>query len=245
MVQLLPQTISYPNEFEFESPSTSTTEISSPDKTTWEQKDSLVRNTDFFFAFNKIAEKDIFEKQLSVFNENRIMWNNTALYDFITFLEEHRNRLAHSDYTAVRWLDFCSQYRQEATWPSTSPSIKEINLERIFEKVEKTFIISNKLELKKFMLEKTKSVLPDFDTDFEGVMNLIDNFFMEQKLDGVKKLELYKDHELEDLLTIYVSISVKGIDVEDCRKLTDELILKIASYNEAVLEYIQFEIVPV
>lgn len=207
----------------------------------FEKKNLLNNYTDEFFGFNQIENADVFKKWVSVYNEN-IAWRNVAASGFGEYFQEYQNRLTNGIFADAGVRDFHIALRNDSS-VSTIPSIKESNLNRIIKNLKIVYQIKNEHELSEFLFQKSRLV-PSLDLDFEMVLNCIDNFLFEKNLNSEKEIELYTDYEFENIKSISFLLKIKEINMEQSLSFTDELIKKIAEYNDKILSLIQIEILP-
>ena len=208
-----------------------------------EKKNLFINHTDLFFGFNKVDNESVLKKWFSVFNEERVIGHNLALSSLDNYFDKYENRLMNSVLDESWQLDFLTSLRNDSIH-STIPSFKESNLIQILENLGKTFKIKDKSELSKFLFHKSRFYRFDLDLDFKMVFDTIEKFLFEKNLQSKNEIELYVDHEIDDLRSVSVLLNIKGINIDQSLSYTDELIQRIAEYNDLVLEFIQIEISP-
>jgi len=218
-----------------------TVDMNKEDLKIYEKKNLLNNYTDLFFGFNQINNTDVLKKWVSIYNEN-IAWHNVAASDFGEYFREYQHRLTNEIFDSVGLRDFHIALKNDSSI-STIPSIKESNLNRIIKNLKIAYQIKNEHELSEFLFQKSR-LIPSLDLDFEMVLNSIDNFLFEKNLNSEKEIELYTDYEFENIKSVSFLLKIKEINMEQSLTLTDELIKKIAEYNDKILPLIQIEILP-
>ena len=217
--------------------------INKEDMKIYEKKNLLNNYTDSFFGFNRIDNESVLKNWFTIFNAERVTGHNMTIIDFTYYLEKYQNRRVNDILDADYSWDFHTAIRNDSLH-STLPSFKESNFIKVLENLGNRFEFKNKSKLFEFLFEKARFYSSDLDLDFQMIFDTIEKFLLEKNLQSNNEIELYIDHEIDDLRTVSVLLNIKGINVDQSLSYTDELIQRIASYNKNILEFIQIEISP-
>ena len=222
---------------------TNTVYMNKEEMKNFEKKNLLNNYTDSFFGFNQVSNESVLKNWFTIFNAERVIGHNIAIADFTYYLEKYQNRWVNDILDADYSWDFHTAIRNDSPH-STLPSFKESNFIKVLENLGNRFELKNKSKLSEFLFKKARFYYSDLDLDFQMIFDTIEKFLSEKNLQSKNEIELYIDHEIDDLRTVSVLLNIKGINVDQSLSYTDELIQRIASYNANILEFIQIEISP-